>query len=280
MTFSVVIAWRGSTDELRCCLRSLDGQPIDQIIVSRTVEAEFIPGLAEALPQVEWLSAIDTTDLPELFWGALGSVTGDIVGMLESPSVADPRWVDEHRAAHAAQPEVLAVGGPVRPPVDVPGSAVGWYWSEFAAYAPGRESEPSLNLTDANVSYKRAVLARYEAQLAAGYWGWRLRRQCDEGSYFAENAGITYAAPASLAAGLRQRRDNGRSHAMAKRRSGGGHVADLVKAQILPVVLTWRGWRSARRSGWGGAYAAALPWTFLEHCAWAVGECEGYLEGR
>lgn len=280
MTFSVVIAWRGSTEELRRCLRSLDGQPIDQIIVSRSVEAEFIPGLAQALPQVEWLPPIDTTDLPVLFWGALSLVTGDVVGMLESPSVADPRWADEHRTAHATQPEVLAVGGPIRPPGDVSRPAAGWYWSEFAAYTPGRESEPSLDLTDANVSYKRSVLSRYKAQLVEGYWGWRLRRQCDESSYFAAVAGINYVAPTSLAAVLRQRHDNGRLHAIAKGRSVGGRAADLVKAQVLPLVRTWRGWRSAARTGWGWAYAAAVPWIFLAHCAWAVGECEGYMEGR
>jgi hypothetical protein len=273
VTFSVVIAWRGSTEELRRCLCSLEGQSVDQIIVSRTAETEFMAGLAEALPQVEWLAPMDALDLPELFWGALGAVSSEIVGLLESPSVAGPCWVEELLAGHVANPEVLAVGGPVRPPK----SKAGWYWSEFAAYTPGRQAGVTRDLTDANVSYKRDALLAHREGLDHGHWGWRIRQGSTKKSCFVPHAWIEYTSPTPVAKALRRHVDGGRRHAVA---SGRSRLAGLLTTPVLPLLLVWRGWRYARAAEFGGTYLVAMPGTALFHFAWAWGEAKGYLTGK
>lgn len=280
MTFSVVIAWRGSTEELRRCLRSLSGQPVDQIIVSRTPAAEFMPGLAEALPQVEWLPPVSVDDLPGLFWHALDSVDSEIVGLLESPAIAGPIWVEQHRDAHEAHPEGLAVGGPVRPPTSASGADAGWYWSEFAEFAPRHTAGPVRTLTDANVSYKRDALREHQGGLSDGQWGWHLRQGSNRMSHFCEGAWIEYPNPFRLGTALRERRHGARKHVAEQLREGGGRIAGLIAVPLLPLIMTWRGWQVARLSNYQTAYVAAAPWTLLFHCAWAMGELQGYVTGR
>lgn len=92
--------------------------------------------------------------------------------MLESPSTAGSNWVEQHHDAHVTHPDVLAVGGPVRPPTTAAALGLGWHWSEFAAYAPGRLAGVTRSLTDANVSYKREILVEYKDQLISEYRGW------------------------------------------------------------------------------------------------------------
>lgn len=275
-----MIAWRESAGLLRRCLRALAGQGADQIIVSRSSEAEFSESLESEFPDVQWISRAGASDLPELQWPALTEVKSDLTAFLEAPSLPGPGWVAAHRQAHLAHAEVLACGGPVRPPQTAKVWALGWHWSDYAAYAPGRTSGVTRDLTDANVSYKTGELLAYESLLAEAAWGWRIRQASTLPAYYESPAWIDYPCPHSLAGAMDQRCLAGRDHGAVGRPGISRRLWPVVAAPLKPIVLAWRGWRHAQAAAYGSRYAVALPWVIAFHACWTYGELIGLLTGR
>ncbi len=227
-----------------------------------------------------WIAHSGTPDLPELQWLALPEVRSDVAAFLEGPSIPGPGWLAAHRQAHLAHPEVLACGGPVSIPNKADGWSRAWHWSDYAAYAPGRPSGLTRDLSDANVSYKMPWLRANESLLAEGVWGWRIRQASASMSYYETAAWIDYPCPYSPGIALRQRWSLGRAHATVRRLGLAGRISSIVTAPLLPAVRAWRGWRQARSAGNGMRYALALPWILVFHIWWTCGELEGLLAPR
>jgi hypothetical protein len=272
LTLTVIIVWREPAELLRRCLVALEGQGADQIVVSRSSEAQFSESLRSAFPHVQWVEHSGAADLPQLQWLALAAVRSDVAAFLEAPSIPGPGWVTAHRAAHRAHPEILACGGPVRPPQSFDAWRLGWHWSDYAAYAPGRPSGLTRDLTDANVSYKAAALRADEALLAKAAWGWRIRRASALPSFYEASAVIDYPCPYPRRMALRQRCSAGRAHVDLQRRGLAGRVLAIVTAPLLPILLAWRGWQSTRSAGHASSYLRALPWILVFHACWTYGE--------
>lgn len=274
-----MIVWRQQAALLRRCLLALEGQGADQVVVVRSREAEFSESLASEFPAVVWAELAGAPDLPALQWSALPEVQSDVAAFLEAPSIPAPDWVAAHLQAHRTHPEALACGGPVRFPPGASAGGLGWYWSDYAAYTPGRPSGPTWDLTDANVSYKARELREQELLLAAAAWGWRIRKASAQPSYYEDSAWLDYPSPQSWTTALGERCSAGRAHAAVRRPRAVGLAISVVTAPLLPVILAWRGWQAARRAGYGLGYALALPWTLAFHVSWSLGECIGLLAG-
>lgn len=271
--------WRHDLALLRRCLSALEGQGADQVVVTRCGEAEFSESLVAEFPRVVWVQSGGAADLPALQWLALPYIQSDVAAFLEAPSVPGPGWVFAHRQTHLTRPEALACGGPVRIPPGSGAAARGWYWSDYAAYTPGRPSGLTRDLTDANVSYKVRELREHQLLLTEGAWGWRIRKASAMTSYYEASAWLDYPCPYPLTAALRQRRAAGRAHGAARRPGAIGLVISVLTTPLLPIVLAWRGWQAARSAGCGFRYATVLPWTLAFHVSWTYGELTGLLTG-
>ena len=272
----MVIVWRESAALLRRCLRALEGQRVDQFIVVRSKEAEFSDSLPSEFPNVEWIEHAGAGDLPQMQWLALPRVCSDVAAFLEAPSIPGPGWADAHRKAHIAHPEILACGGSVRIPEDAAAWQLGWYWSDYSAYAAGRPSGETRDLTDANVSYKSRLLRANESLLAENAWGWRIRTKSALMSYYEATAWIDYPCAHTLKIALQRRWSEGRAHGAVRARD----ALSILTAPVAPIVLAWRGWRGARRAGRRLSYVRALPWVLAFHVWWACGDLTGLLAGR
>jgi hypothetical protein len=255
---------------------ALVGQGAEQIVVARSSEAEFSDSLLSEFPDVLWIEHGGVPDLPELQWLALLEVRRDLAAFLEAPSVPAPGWVAVHRRVHLAHPEILACGGPVRPPQTANAWDLGWHWSDFAAYTPGRPSGLTRDLTDANVSYKADQLRTSESLLAEAAWGWRIRKASALPSYYESSAWIDYPCPYPPGTALRQRWSAGRAHGAVRPSGIAARAISVVSAPLLPFVLAWRGWRQARSAN----YLRVLPWVLIFHICWTCGELTGLLIGQ
>ncbi len=276
----MVIAWRESAELLRRCVLALEGQGVDQLVVSRSREAEFSDALLSEFPRVQWIEHGGAGELPELQWLALAAVRSDVTAFLEAPAIPGPGWAAAHRQAHQAHPEILACGGPVRIPKGAEAWKLGWHWSDYAAYAPGQPSGPTRDLTDANVSYKSLHLRANKSLLAEAVWGWRIRKASTLTSYYETSAWIDYPCPFPLGGALRQRWSAGRAHGAVRQLGIVALAWSIVTAPLRPIVLAWRGWQGARCSGCGPSYVRALPWVLVFHIRWTCGELAGLLSGR
>ena len=212
----------------------------------------------------------------QMQWLALPRVRSDVTAFLEAPSIPGPGWADAHREAHLAHPEILACGGSVRIPEDAAAWELGWYWSDYSAYAPARPSGETRDLTDANVSYKSRLLRANESLLAENAWGWRIRTKSALMSYYEATAWIDYPCPHTLKIALQRRWSEGRAHGAVRARD----ALSILTAPVAPIVLAWRGWRGARRAGRRLSYVRALPWVLAFHVWWACGDLTGLLAGR
>lgn len=271
-----MIVWRESAELLRRCMLAIAEQGADQVVVSRSSEAEFTDALRSEFPDVFWIAHHGASDLPELQWSALPEVRGDLAAFVEAASIPGPGWVAAQRQSHLAHPEILACGGPVSLPKGSSAWMRGWYWSDYAAYTPRRPSDLTRDLTDANVCYKVRELRTNEALLQEAAWGWRIRGASTLPSYYEASARIEYPCPYSLGGALRQRWSDGRAHGTVQPGGLAARVLSIVTAPLLPFVLTWRGWRAARTED----YLRALPWVFAFDVCWTGGELTGLLIGR
>jgi hypothetical protein len=276
----VVIAWRESAELLRRCVLAIEGQGVDQLVVSRSTEAEFSDALLSEFPHVQWIEHSGACNLPELHWLALPEVRSDVAAFLEAPSIPGSGWAAAHRQARRAHPEILVCGGPVRIPKGADAWELGWYWSDYAAYAPGRASGQTRDLTDANVSYKSRELRANESLLTEAGWGWRIRNASTLMSYYDTSAWIDYPCPYPPKTALRQRWSAGCAHGAVQRPGIVGRVWAIVTFPLLPIVLAWRCWQGARCAGSGLSYVRALPWVLVFHIWWTCGELAGLLSGR
>jgi len=242
MKLTVVLASQGPPELLAQCLRALEGQPVDQLLVSE-----------------------GDRPLPGLRWARINEFEGDVIAHLEARAIPTPGWAQAIRAAHASEPAVI--GGVLRPAPGASAFHLAQYFSDHAV-AP---------ISDANVSYKRAWVDRNRERLTSGEWETPLHVEAAaHGEQTVVDAVAVYRYDGRTASQvLSERFRHGRAYAARS----GKRAQKTVFAPLLPAVLLARGLRAAARAGMLAAYLRALPWTCLLNLAWSIGEAVGGILG-
>lgn len=282
MRISVIVTSYGSAGSLEQCLAALVGQA-DEIVVADCSEVNPRTELGERFVGVRWMWFGEKRTVPEMRWAALGETSGKVVAAVESRCVPDGDWCGKLLEAHQARPEAPAVGGPVALAKGASARDRAIYLCEYGAFAPPLEEGPAVEISGANLSYKRAALLEHADLIEAGRWEALIHARWVEAGrrLWLSGAGITFGHGMKLGDTLRQRFHYARSYAadrMAGRTRGEALLRGLT-APALPLVLLMRLWDACGRKGLRPMMLGALGWVVLFQTAWSLGECVGYLAG-
>jgi hypothetical protein len=281
---SVLITSYDSPGVLRQSLASLVAQPeVDEIVVADCSPVNPETEFAADFPGVRFVRSPGRKRVPELRWGALAEVQGEIVGALESRCVPAPDWGRRMLREHAAHPETPVVGGPVAPGPSRAAFDLGLYFCEYGAFAPPVREGPAAALSGANLCYKRAALEQNRDLLDTGAWETFLHER-----WLAQGrqprlcgATITFHNTMTPGVALRQRYHYGRGYAAERAiyQAGARRLLYVAASPLLPLLLSVRLARQALSKGMGCAFARALGWVLALNLAWSAGEAVGYLLG-
>jgi len=281
----VVVALDGGGNLARClqALQRQDAPPSMEIIVAIESRLHDVK-MSEQFPDVEfiWPSPGRHT-FAELRAAGVRMSSGEIVAITEDQCIPPARWcanvVAEHRARFNA-----AIGGPV----DKEGSDSALNWAIYlrelgVGYMPPVTDGPSAQLTDCNVTYKRAAL-----DTLAEIWRDAFHEPKVHGALIARGDPLWLAAGLltmqqrsfQLGPALRERYEFGRLY-------GAMRVANVAAARrllmaaaslLLPFLLVSRVFLTAFRKGrhqW--QCFRALFFLSLFAAVWSWGELLGYL---
>jgi glycosyltransferase involved in cell wall biosynthesis len=285
---TVVVASHRDADLLAECLGTLVPQCRRlgaELIVARAATAAECEALAARWPDARFVAAPPGTDTPRLRGVGMAAATGDIVALTEDHCVADEHWVEALLSQASDDADVVG-GGMENARSD---RAVDWaaYFAEYGFVAPPRTETPPGGvpplLTGANVAYRRRVVGDVVAWAQQGEWETiahdKLRAR---GSVFrfARTAAIYQNERYRLRDFCVDRYRHGRDYARRRlvEESGARRWLLLAGSPLLPFILTWRVARATGRSR-PGAFARALPATFLFLACWSLGEAVGYARG-
>jgi hypothetical protein len=217
----------------------------------------------------------------------LAAASGEIVALIEDRVLPERDWARRLLAAHAAQPGAAAIGGAVRcGSPELLARAV--CACDYGRYAPPFPAGPAEQLSDVNVSYKRAALdatrESWRERFHESSVHWQLREQ--GALLWATPEAVVSSARRQLALGalLRERVAFGRvfGWTRAARVPLARRLLWLALTPALPFLLSAR--RVAERAQRGAlsrdGFVAALPAIFALSCAWSLGEALAYATGR
>ncbi|MGE0555680.1 MAG: glycosyltransferase family 2 protein [Gemmatimonadales bacterium] len=280
---SVVVASRQAPAELGACLAALVPQcerSGSELIVARDGAAAPIDQLLERYPGVTLVIGPSDASIPVLRGLGLAASTGDPVALTEDHLIPAADWLERLFAAFG--PGVACVGGGMANTAT--GRATDWaaYFADYGFYSRARPAAPGPPLiTDANVAYRREVVARVAEWARAGAWENvvhdRLLAQ-GHGIRWEPGARVDHHHRYGYLAFLRNRFEHGRDYAMSRRAEAPG-TSRVVRALTAPALVALLFGRIARAS-WREAPLAwwvAAPITLSFVAGWAVGEAAGYL---
>lgn len=282
---SVVVASNRSRALLDDCLAALLGQcerARAELIVARDDDDEGLEALAEAYPSVRVVPVRRGASIPELRGAGMREATGDIVMLTEDHCVPGPRWVEElcFGVDNVAE---IAGGGMDNAQRK---RAIDWaaYFSEYGLYATTRsDSNGRMQLTAANVAYRRSIVGDVIAWASAGEWENvahdRLRARGNS-LHFVETAPVYQNKTYEFWDFCRDRFEHGLTYARTRLVEEPGARRWLLTAMmpLLPVAILVRVARAAAPTRWW-AFLRALPVTLAFATAWSVGEAVGYIRG-
>lgn len=203
---------------------------------------------------------------------------GTYVAVTEDHCVPASGWsaavIESHQAGHDV------VGGPIAPAPSLRGVDLALYLLAYGRYQPPQTARAVPSLSDCNVSYARHRLSEvgsvwaetfvesdvHAALLARGVQLWMV-----------PGAVVTQARKVDLPALLEEQRIHGAEFARGRgaRTSGARRRVLQAGTLVLPVLMTWRAFRSARGlDPW--RLLSALPGLLRLALAWSRGEREGY----
>ncbi len=284
---SVVVVTLVGESTLERLLEALRGQDISgglQVIVPCDDRLGDCPALRERFPEVDFPRVTGRRTYAELRSLGVERAVGEIVAVTEDHCQPVRGWADAVVRAHTA--ERGAVGGPVDK--RGPDGAVGWavYFLDYGRYMPPRPEGPAAELTDLNVSYKRADLAAIRETWAGEFHEPSVHAALESRGlqlWFAPAMTVEQHRPIRLGEALRDRYVFGRlfgatrvAEAPATRR-----LIAAAASPLLPPLLVWRVCRGvyARRRR-RAELLRALPAILLLASAWALGEFMGYVTRR
>ena len=150
-------------EALTAAVESLEAQTVAaaQVVLAIDHEPELESLARERWPQALVVANAETQGLSGARNTGVAVCTGDVVAFLDDDAVAAPDWL-QRLGEDYADPEVLGVGGTVRPAWETGRPA--WFPPEFdwvvgcTHSGMPRERETVRNLVGANMSFRRDVL--------------------------------------------------------------------------------------------------------------------------
>ena len=282
---SVVVASNRSRALLDDCLAAMLGQyerARAELIVARDDDAEGLRAIAKAYPSIRLVPAKRGASIPELRGAGMREATGDIVMLTEDHCVPGPRWVEELCLGVDNVAEIAGGGMDNAQRT----RAIDWaaYFSEYGLFATTRsDTDGPIQLTGANVAYRRSIVDDVVAWASAGEWEnvahERLRAR-GSSMHFVESAPVYQNKTYEFWDFCRDRYEHGRDYARTRLVEERGARRWLLTAitPLLPVLIVSRVARAAAPTRWG-AFLKALPVTLAFVTAWSVGEAVGYIKG-
>lgn len=282
---SVVVASNRARGLLDDCLAALIPQcerARAELIVARDDDEGAIAVLARDYPGVRVVPVRRGATIPELRGAGMREATGDIVMLTEDHCVPGPRWVEE-----------LCVG--VDNVADIAGGgmdnaqrkrAVDWaaYFAEYGLFATTRsDTGEKMQLTGANVAYRRSIVSDVVAWASAGEWenvAHERLRQRGSSLHFVDSAPVYQNKSYRFREFCVDRYEHGRDYARTRLVEEPNARRWLLTAvtPLLPVVIITRVARAAAPTRWL-PFLRALPATLAFVTAWSVGEAVGYITG-
>lgn len=245
-------------------------------------------------PRVRFLDA-PGLPVPQRRRRGVEMAPGEFIALLEDTSIPDTGWV-EAVCAGFVNPQVAAVGGPVRLAPQLAGRFQALGCGEYGRFHPQRIGSlattpasadggaPVTRLPGNNLAYRREHLQRFMAAPARGLIESEINatlRAQKSVLWMHPGMSVVYTAADHHNARLTTRFHHGRLFA-GVRVAGcgwGRRVAWFCQSLLLPAVLTARAWGSMRYAVRPGVWPVVAWWILLMESTWAVGESVGYLFG-
>jgi predicted dehydrogenase len=287
LPLSIVVVTVESAARLRNCLDALRKQvsapPMEVLVPWDGSHGESAP-LEREYPEVKFVrSGNRKLTFAQLRAFGIAQSGGRIVAITEDHFKPAPDWcaqiMEAHRAPHAA------IGGGVEK--DTPDETLSWafYLADYLRYLDPAEG-PAHNLTDGNVTYKRAALDAIRE-----LWKTEFHEDVIHGA-LVERGQSLWLSPKivvrqkrriSLSAAVHDRYAFGRlfGSTRAERMSAAQRMKLIVLSALLPAVLLLRVAMHVRRTRrYVGEWLRALPALVLISTVWAWGEFVGYVTAR
>lgn len=286
---------RADVHHLLGCLAAIAQQvapPPMEIIVPVHDRVDGLETVRARFPHVVLVQASDATPARPgsrehhdvLRARGLAAARGQIVALIEDCGRPRPDFCANVMSAHGGN--AAAIGGAIDNGVD---RRLNWavYFCDFGRYQPPLEAGASDWASDANVSYKRAIL-----ESVRSVWEQSFREPAVNGELGARGHRLELG-PAVIVdqhrddlrfgPALRERFVWGRSYAQIRNRTLSGPKRLLYGglSPILPLILFARMARTAwiRRRRFG-KFTGAAPLILLLLASWSLGEGLGYFVKR
>jgi glycosyltransferase involved in cell wall biosynthesis len=284
---SIVIASKVGAPFIGQCLDSVKEQAEKagaEVIVVAAGAADYARRIAEEFPWTRVIHASDVRKVPALRGRGVEEARGEWIGVIEEHCSAKADWLEQALAAHATG-HYAAAGGPV---VDYDYPRLrDWvvYFLEYNGALPPVARGETADLNDANIVYRRSVLAEHMHLLGEGYWPMTLHPTLlDKGGKLLSvpEMIVYHRGPFDFGYYLHQRFLFSRAFAgvRAQSQSKMRRLAYIVGVPLVPVMLlarmTARVVRKRRRIA---QFFMTLPLTIPALVVMVAGEWVGYVVG-
>ncbi len=282
----IVVPLRGNSDLQRClsALTQQSDMQAREIIVPYAEQITGVSKLAAEFPMVQFLPARGRRTYAELRALGVQQANGAIIALTEDHCIPHLDWCEQILRAQGGP--YAAVGGAVEK--TGPDTMVNWalYLADYIRYMNPRPASVVANLSDCNVSYKRAALDRIQAVWQVEFHEPSVHaalQQQGEALWFAPNVVVDQQRTMRLGTALRDRYSFGRlfGSERAQLTSKWRRALYMIMTLLLPLLLVGRvaqhvfGKRRCRM-----AFLFVLPMLIILSAAWAWGELVGYVTAR
>lgn len=220
---------------------------------------------------------------------------GQVVALLEDTSLPEPGWMHAMCGAFA-NANVAAAAGPVRIEPALGGRYQALACAEYGRFHPDRFPQLALGAPDAagtqavsrlpgnNLAYRRATLLEILKGSDHGLIEGEVNEILKSRGFalaLQPQMAVLYAAGDAYGARLGTRMRHGRLYA-GQRVAGRSCLARLAwfaASLLLPAALCTRALAGMTHAVKPAAWPTTAVWICLMECAWAIGECVGYLAG-
>lgn len=280
----IIVALDGGSNLARClhALASQQNPPRLEILVAHDDRLADPAGLRTRFPGVTFIPCAARLNFPAIRAAGMCRANSDLIAATEDQCIPPPLWCANIVAAHSAIP-AGAIGGPVEK-VE-PDTLLNWavYLREFGEYMPPLPEGPRNNLTDCNVTYKRAALAAvtplWESEFHEPLVHAALRHAGQQ-LWLSPSLVTSQQRSFTFSCAVAERYRFGRLYG-ALRANAIGSVRRwllILASLLIPLLLLVRVFlwvlRRPRRLG---IFLAASPFLVLFSVAWCWGEFLGYL---
>jgi predicted dehydrogenase len=283
----VVVSLTKRRDYLTRCLTALTQLPVGprpEIIVPCDKSAVDLLTLREKFPNVRFLSVDGERTYAELRTIGVREAHGRIVALTEDHCTVDSEWFAQILRAHQAP--YAAIGGAVEK--KRPDTSLNWalYLADYLRYMNPQPEGATNNLTDCNVTYKRAALEAIVDTWTDEFHEPVVHAALQAGgqSLWLDPKIVVYQQrDVDLKVAVRDRYVFGRLFSSTR-------AVDFSRAQrflyallslALPAVLVGRvAIHVIRKRRCAAEFVGSLPHLMLVSTVWAGGEFLGYVTGR